>query len=351
MTLFDSGRRSDDAAEADQPEGAVGGHPRLLRPQPALAVHGSDQSAGRADAQAPSVGPRAGRSLAATAPGFEVRDVHPSHYGRICPIETPEGPNIGLIPRWHLCPHQRFRFPRNAVSQGRERPGDRRGRLPDRRPRGELRHRPGQRARSTRRAISPTRPFRRGIAATFIDVEPARVDYMDVSPKQLVSVAAGLIPFLEHDDANRALMGSNMQRQARAAAGHRSAARGTGLEERVARDSRAVIVAEEAGKVASRHRQTRSSSPQDGKLPEGKKKLKTRPRARASTFTRCASSCARTPPPASTRRSVVQQGRAGQEGPGHRRRSLHRRAANWPWAATCSSRSCRGTATTSRTPS
>ena len=85
----------------------------------------------------------------------------------------------------------------------------------------------------------------------FIDVEPAHVDYMDVSPKQLVSVAASLIPFLEHDDANRALMGSNMQRQAVPLLVTEAPLVATGLEERVARDSRAVIVAEEAGKVAS----------------------------------------------------------------------------------------------------
>src|SRR5208282_5513796 len=85
----------------------------------------------------------------------------------------------------------------------------------------------------------------------FVDVEPARVNYMDVSPKQLVSVAASLIPFLEHDDANRALMGSNMQRQAVPLLVTEAPLVATGLEERVARDSRAVIVADEPGKVAS----------------------------------------------------------------------------------------------------
>ena len=107
----------------------------------------------------------------------------------------------------------------------------------------------------------------------FIDVEPARVDYMDVSPKQLVSVAASLIPFLEHDDANRALMGSNMQRQAVPLLVTEAPLVATGLEERVARDSRAVIVAEEAGKVASLTG-NQIIITQDGKLPEGKKKIK-----------------------------------------------------------------------------
>jgi DNA-directed RNA polymerase subunit beta len=107
----------------------------------------------------------------------------------------------------------------------------------------------------------------------FIDVEPARVDYMDVSPKQLVSVAAGLIPFLEHDDANRALMGSNMQRQAVPLLVTEAPLVATGLEEKVARDSCAVIVADEAGKVASITAEKVIITP-DGKIPEGKKKLK-----------------------------------------------------------------------------
>src|SRR5207249_5844869 len=107
----------------------------------------------------------------------------------------------------------------------------------------------------------------------FIDVEPSFVDYMDVSPKQLVSVAASLIPFLEHDDANRALMGSNMQRQAVPLLVTESPLVATGLEERVARDSRAVITADESGKVASViGNQIIITS--DGKLPEGKRKLR-----------------------------------------------------------------------------
>jgi DNA-directed RNA polymerase subunit beta len=108
----------------------------------------------------------------------------------------------------------------------------------------------------------------------FIDVEPSRVDYMDVSPKQLVSVAASLIPFLEHDDANRALMGSNMQRQAVPLLVTEAPYVATGLEERVARDSRAVLVAEEAGKVASVTGNQVITTP-DGKIPDSKKKIKT----------------------------------------------------------------------------
>jgi DNA-directed RNA polymerase subunit beta len=156
----------------------------------------------------------------------------------------------------------------------------------------------------------------------FLDVEPARVDYMDVSPKQLVSVAAGLIPFLEHDDANRALMGSNMQRQAVPLLISEAPLVATGLEERVARDSRAVIVAEEAGKVASVTGHQIIIT-RDGKLPEGKKKIKHDP-ANGVHLTSCGSSCARTRRPASTRKSWW-QGRHGEEGADHRRRSLHER--------------------------
>ncbi|SPE52400.1 RNA polymerase, beta subunit [Verrucomicrobia bacterium] len=205
--------------------------------------------------------------------GFEVRDVHPSHYGRICPVETPEGPNIGLIAS--LATFARindFGFletPYRKVEGGKvsthldyltadreeafviaqaNSPVDDKGKF------------------STDRVVC------RG-KGDFIDVEPSFVDYMDVSPKQLVSVAASLIPFLEHDDANRALMGSNMQRQAVPLLVTEAPLVATGLEERVARDSRAVIVAEEAGKVASLTG-SQIIITEDGKLPEGKKKIK-----------------------------------------------------------------------------
>jgi DNA-directed RNA polymerase subunit beta len=205
--------------------------------------------------------------------GFEVRDVHPSHYGRICPIETPEGPNIGLIAS--LATFARindFGFletPYRKVENGKvtekidyltadreeqfivaqaNSPIDDKGRF------------------LTERVVCRSR-------TDFIDVEPARVDYMDVSPKQLVSIAASLIPFLEHDDANRALMGSNMQRQAVPLLVTQAPLVSTGLEDRVARDSRAVAVAEESGKVASvTGNQVIITA--DGKLPETKKKIK-----------------------------------------------------------------------------
>ena len=124
---------------------------------------------------------------------------------------------------------------------------------------------------------------------------------MDVSPKQLVSIAASLIPFLEHDDANRALMGSNMQRQAVPLLVTEAPLVSTGLEDRVARDSRAVVVADESGKVAS-VTGNQVIITEDGKLPETKKKIKHDP-AKAFTFTRSANSCVPTPRPASTRKS------------------------------------------------
>jgi DNA-directed RNA polymerase subunit beta len=205
--------------------------------------------------------------------GFEVRDVHPSHYGRICPVETPEGPNIGLIAS--LATFARvndFGFletPYRKVEKGRvtthidyltadreeqfivaqaNAPVDDKGHF------------------TTQRV--PCRA-----KGDFIDVEPNRVDYMDVSPKQLVSVAASLIPFLEHDDANRALMGSNMQRQAVPLLVTESPLVATGLEDRVARDSRAVVVCEAGGKVAS-VTGSQIIVTDDGKLPEGKKKIR-----------------------------------------------------------------------------
>jgi DNA-directed RNA polymerase subunit beta len=208
--------------------------------------------------------------------GFEVRDVHPSHYGRICPIETPEGPNIGLIAS--LATFARvndFGFietPYRKVEKGRVTQ--------------QLEYLTADREEPFVIAQANASIDDKGHYLTekvtcrfkgdFIDVEPARVDYMDVSPKQLVSVAAGLIPFLEHDDANRALMGSNMQRQAVPLLVTEAPFVATGLEDRVARDSCAVILSEESGKVAS-VTADKIIITADGKIPEGKKKLKNDP--------------------------------------------------------------------------
>ncbi|HYE32506.1 MAG TPA: DNA-directed RNA polymerase subunit beta [Methylomirabilota bacterium] len=208
--------------------------------------------------------------------GFEVRDVHPSHYGRICPIETPEGPNIGLIAS--LATFARvndFGFietPYRKVEKGRVTT--------------QMDYLTADREENFIIAQANAVIDDKGHFQTdrvlcrskgeFIDVEPTKVDYMDVSPKQLVSVAAGLIPFLEHDDANRALMGSNMQRQAVPLLVTEAPLVATGLEDRVARDSRAVIVAEEAGKVAS-VTGSQIIITRDGKVPESRRKLKNDP--------------------------------------------------------------------------
>ena len=182
--------------------------------------------------------------------GFEVRDVHPTHYGRICPIETPEGPNIGLINS--LASFSRvnkygfIETPYRKVIDGKVTD---RGRLSVGDGRGEAHDRPGQRrdqqGRHVRRGDHLGPPQRR------VPDRAARPDHADgrQSPKQLVSVAASLIPFLENDDANRALMGSNMQRQAVPLLQAEAPLVGTGMEETVARDSGAAIAARRSGIV------------------------------------------------------------------------------------------------------
>src|ERR1700726_2679165 len=208
--------------------------------------------------------------------GFEVRDVHPSHYGRICPIETPEGPNIGLISSMSTFARiNEFGFietPYRKVHNGR---------VTD-----EIDYLTGDREENYLVAQANAPIDGRGhftgekvsvrYRGDFLEVEPGKVHYMDVSPKQLVSVAAGLIPFLEHDDANRALMGSNMQRQGVPLIVSESPLVGTGLEGKVARDSKAVIVAEGDGVVASVTAEQIVIT-KDGKSPEPKKKLISRP--------------------------------------------------------------------------
>jgi DNA-directed RNA polymerase subunit beta len=182
--------------------------------------------------------------------GFEVRDVHPSHYGRMCPIETPEGPNIGLIGTLstygRINPYGFIETPYRKVAKGRvtdeinfltadeedplviaqaNTPVDRNGKF----------------------AEDHVLVRRKGGEVDY--VTPNEVDYMDVSPKQIVSVGAALIPFLEHDDANRALMGANMQRQAVPLLTAEAPIIGTGVEFRAAVDAGDVIMAQEPGTV------------------------------------------------------------------------------------------------------
>ncbi|MES2470546.1 MAG: DNA-directed RNA polymerase subunit beta [Verrucomicrobiota bacterium] len=200
--------------------------------------------------------------------GFEVRDVHPSHYGRICPIETPEGPNIGLINSMSTFARINdfgfietpYRKIVNGIVQDK---------LEYLTADQEETHKIAQ-ANNPLNADGSfvnkkvTVRFR----GDFLEVEPPQSSYMDVSPKQLVSIAAGLIPFLEHDDANRALMGSNMQRQGVPLLITEAPIIGTGLEGKAARDSRAVICAEKdcKGKVAAASAEVIIIT-KDGKLP------------------------------------------------------------------------------------
>jgi len=181
--------------------------------------------------------------------GFEVRDIHPSHYGRICPIETPEGPNIGLIAS--LSTYARvnslglLETPYRKVEDGRVTR------------KIEYLTADVEEDKIIAQANVPLdesgnfleREISCRYKGDFPKMPPKKVEYMDVSPKQLVSVAASLIPFLEHDDANRALMGSNMQRQAVPLMITEAPLVGTNMEEKVARDSGITLLSEESGRV------------------------------------------------------------------------------------------------------
>lgn len=182
--------------------------------------------------------------------GFEVRDVHPSHYGRICPVETPEGPNIGLINS--LSTYARVNEFGFIEAPYRKVDG---GRVSDEVIYLNADQEEGKVIAQANSKVNENGELEGRVTARkeddFIEVAPSEVHLMDVSPKQVVSVAAGLIPFLEHDDANRALMGSNMQRQGVPLLRTEAPFVGTGIEGRVARDSKTVTIAEGPGVVAS----------------------------------------------------------------------------------------------------
>jgi len=181
--------------------------------------------------------------------GFEVRDVHPTHYGRICPIETPEGPNIGLINS--LATYARVNQYGFIESPYRK--------VEDMRVTNEVVYLSAMEEgryniAQANEEVDPKNKLMNELvscrkAGNALLLPPAEIQYMDVSPKQLVSVAAALIPFLENDDANRALMGSNMQRQAVPLLRAEAPLVGTGVEEAVARDSGAATVARRSGIV------------------------------------------------------------------------------------------------------
>jgi len=183
--------------------------------------------------------------------GFEVRDIHPSHYGRICPIETPEGPNIGLISS--LSTYSKvnslglLETPYRKVEDGRvtRKIDYLTADIEEDKVIAQANAPLDDDGHFSEREISCR------YKGDFPKVPASKVEYMDVSPKQLVSVAASLIPFLEHDDANRALMGSNMQRQAVPLMITEPPLVGTQMEAKVAHDSGTVVVAEESGKVTS----------------------------------------------------------------------------------------------------
>ncbi len=218
---------------------------------------GSSQLSQFMDQTNPLAGLTHKRRLSALGPGglsreragFEVRDVHPSHYGRMCPIETPEGPNIGLI--GSLATFARineFGFietPYRKVKKGvvtkdiHYLTADEEDKFV---------------VAQANAIIDDKGKFKQDKVLVRIrdevdTVEPAMVDYMDVAPRQTVSVATALIPFLEHDDANRALMGSNMQRQAVPLLRTEAPVVGTGMEHRAVKDTGEVVVAEKKGKV------------------------------------------------------------------------------------------------------
>ncbi|PWB81252.1 MAG: DNA-directed RNA polymerase subunit beta [Candidatus Methylomirabilota bacterium] len=183
--------------------------------------------------------------------GFEVRDVHPTHYGRMCPIETPEGPNVGLIAS--LSTYARvndFGFIETPYRKVRD------GVVTD-----EIEYLTADEEEKHTIAQANAELDGRGrfisdrISArtegNFVSTPPANVDYMDVAPKQLVGVSTSLVPFLEHDDANRALMGANMQRQAVPLLRPEAPIVGTGMEHPAARDSGTVVTARRGGIVES----------------------------------------------------------------------------------------------------
>ncbi len=182
--------------------------------------------------------------------GFEVRDVHPSHYGRMCPIETPEGPNIGLIGSLSTFARvNAFGFvetPYRKVTAGRVT-----DQIDYLTADEEDRHVIAQANEplDVQGLFVNARVLVRRKGSEVDYLEPDAVDFMDVSPRQMVSVATAMIPFLEHDDANRALMGANMQRQAVPLLRSESPLVGTGMEARAAQDAGDVLTAEKAGVV------------------------------------------------------------------------------------------------------
>ena len=182
--------------------------------------------------------------------GFEVRDVHISHYGRICPIETPEGTNIGLIASLGIYSSiDEYGFLRTPYREAKD--GVATGKIVHLRADEEMKA-----VLAPADALTIEGKIRKGMVIARVDgelsqVDSSKVDYIDISPKQIVGISAALIPFLEHDDANRALMGSNMQRQAVPLIRIEPPCVGTGIEQAVGRNSGMVVKAKNSGKVTA----------------------------------------------------------------------------------------------------
>ena len=183
--------------------------------------------------------------------GFEVRDVHPTHYGRVCPIETPEGPNIGLINSLAAFARtNEYGFLESPFRKAKN------GKVTDNFKYLSAIEEGDYVIAQASALLDNTNRFTEELVPVrykneFSLMPPERVDFMDVSPQQVVSIAAALIPFLEHDDANRALMGSNMMRQAVPTLQTETPLVGTGMERIVARDSGSCAIAKRGGVVES----------------------------------------------------------------------------------------------------
>ena len=294
--------------------------------------------------------------------GFEVRDVHSSHYGRMCPIETPEGPNIGLIGA--LATYARvneygfIETPYRKVTDGRVTDEvvylaadeeeehviaqanasiDERGNFTEDR----VLVRRGPQGTGVRVGVANTTY---GTTSEIDFVPPSEVDLMDVSPKQIVSVSTALIPFVEHDDANRALMGANMQKQAVPLVVPEAPYIGTGVEARAARDAGDVIIAEGDGtvtEVSGDQIVVEYRAGQKDRLGHTLgRKIYRLAKFRRSNQNTCINQKV-------ARRGGPEGGRPATCWPTARRPTT----ASWPSARTCWSPSCRGRATTTRTPS
>ena len=259
------------------------------------------------------------RRLSALGPGglsrdrasLEVRDVHPSHYGRMCPIETPEGPNIGLIGSLatfaRVNPFGFIETPYRKVNDGiasddiEYLTADEEDRFIIAQASAKL---DGEGRFTENRVL-----VRRKGSGEVDQVLPDEVEYMDVSPRQTVSVATAMIPFLEHDEANRALMGANMQRQSVPLLRSEAPLVGTGMEARAAKDAGDVVIAEKSGVVEEATADYVSVMNDDG----------THRTYRLNKFRRSNQGTSFNQKPDRRR------GRAGRSRPGHRRRSVHRR--------------------------